>query len=339
MNKQPIFLEFPRIWQAAPVVNPEAATVNQAVLDWLLASRLLTKNDALYQTAENIAPGYFVGYPFPTVEQDRLYDIARLWTIELLWDDIDVEASLEEQARATQEVLALFMLDTDTGEVPAVSIPKPTDLVKEVLETMRAKHGNSFIKHHAEGMHLWYRAARKEQAMANSFRAGNLDFSFDDFFKNRCMTVGAIAGMSIDYVYNYDIPAVFHQEAAIQEMKQYAAAICAIGNDVCSMSKDLEKNWPSSITLRMKLENLSLMEAIEATRSAHLDYARRFDALAEKFLSRAFSKSYPFAADYIMQMRVYTSGVTLWETKAPRYAEGFYNHEGQKLIPEVCFVN
>lgn len=337
-------LTFPAHWTYHPHLHPAAAAITEAVINWLIAGGVISKHDSLYQVAREIRPGEFVGYSFPYAPYDRALDIAKLWTTELLWDEIDVETSGETQSISKQAIFDLFRLKTDV-DVDSLFPGAPDRLIRvlrlmrEILVTMHAKHGDDFIRHNAEEMYIWYQAAKLEQVMAENFRQGRFTFTAEEFFNNRCITVGSTLGMSIEYAYNYHLPPSFHKEAQIVELKDLAAALVALGNDMCSLGKDQTGNWPSNISVRMAFDGQTLEQSIERIVSEYGDFCRAFDEQAARVLQdTAFMEKYPLAEQFIQHMRLYTSGLPLWETAAERYTKIRLELDGYTYVPTVEFA-
>ena len=338
-------LTFPSHWTYHPHLHPAAADITEAVIDWLVAGGVISKHDSLYQVAREIRPGEFVGYSFPYAPYDRALDIAKLWTTELLWDEIDVETSGETQSISKQAIFDLFRLKTDFDfDSRFLGAPdrliRVLRLMREILVAMHAKHGDDFIRHNAEEMYIWYEAAKREQAMAENFQLGRFTFTAEEFFNNRCITVGSTLGMSIEYAYNYHMPPTFHHEAHIVELKDLAAALVALGNDMCSLGKDQTGNWPSNISVRMAFSGQTLEQTIARIVSEYGDYCRAFDEHAARVLrDPAFMEKYPLAARFIQHMRLYTSGLPLWETAAERYTKIRLELDGAVYVPTVEFAD
>jgi hypothetical protein len=211
--------------------------------------------------------------------------------------------------------------------------------MREILVTMHAKQGDNFIRHNAEEMYIWYQAAKLEQVMAEHFQQGRFTFTAEEFFTNRCITVGSTLGMSIEYAYNYHMPPSFHKEAQIVELKDLAAALVALGNDMCSLGKDQTGNWPSNISVRMAFDGQTLEQSIERIVSEYGDVCRAFDEQAARVLQDpAFMEKYPLAERFIQHMRLYTSGLPLWETAAERYTKIRLELDGYTYVPTVEFA-
>jgi hypothetical protein len=337
-------LTFPSHWTSHTHLHPDAADISAAVIDWLVAGGVISENDSLYQVAREIRPGEFVGYSFPDASYDRAVDIGKLWTTELLWDEIDVETGGETQSISKQAIFDLFRLKKDfdfDSLFPGAPdrLIRLLRLMREILVTMHAKHGDDFIRHNAEEMYIWYKAAKREQVMAEEFQQGRAIFTAEEFFTNRCITVGSTLGMNIEYAYNYHMPPCFHKEAHIVELKDLAAALVALGNDVCSLGKDQRGNWPSSISVRMAFDGQTLDRALERIVSEYGDYCRAFDEKAARILQdSAFVEKYPLAKRFIEHMRLYTSGLPLWETAAERYTNIRLELDGSMYVPTVKFA-
>jgi len=302
------YLHYPKNWRAEPICNVYANHANAIVIQWLVDGGIIDKDvkSVSNLSGRNIVPGEFAGYPFPTAGCDRLTDVAKLWTIQLLWDDTEVESVKHDESLVKDFYSLKIEKDLENKFLP---------LIKQVLHSMKKHQGDDFVDRHAQEMFLWYTHARKESKMAEAYRQDKIDYDFKSFFENRKRTVGAHAGVvQVEFCEGYLLSKAFHENAIIKHLKELVAEMCAVTNDLASLANDLESKWPSIITILMKVEHYSITKAIQKAIEIHDSAVKNFDDLAPQAENLD-----PLAHIYVQQLRQYVSGLSLWHNKAPRY--------------------
>ncbi|MFJ9692254.1 pentalenene synthase [Kitasatospora sp. NPDC101183] len=305
-------------------VSPHLAAAREHNVDWMIAGGLLAP-EALpqylgWQLAEVAA------YFYPEASEEGLFLAADLMGWYFTPFDDQFDGALGARPQAVAEILSRFVAELHTGsglDHPAISAF--ADIWQRYCRGMSPNWTARTAANWCQYLAVYL---TESQIRTGQVAPGGVEAHL---WRRRRSTSAYVVNDLCERVSGFEVPALAWYSQALNDLRDTAADIVSISNDVASVEKEAGGQTGHSNLLLLLEHDLgmtrqeSLAEAVERTQGL----VRRFTALEEEALS--VGRCLPEGGEesvrrYVLMLRDSMVGNDHWERTSSRYAAAPAQH-------------
>jgi hypothetical protein len=321
-------LIYPALWK--PNLNPFARESSKMASDWFCDLGIV--NDTLTsKLLQEERADLYAGYPYPTASLQKLTTVCQFLSLWILFDDLVVENSTDYWNKSTfQDYVRLV----HEGTRPTLTDP----FMKawgDLFSRFRNEMSTEWTARVAGSFITWLKGALHERELFSSLRKQNHCPSWQEYLRVRSVSVGVLPTFQfIEYVEGFELPESCLKSDLLQSLHDIGTRIIFLANDIMSLEKDLDADWPNAVTSIQKDLSLSLRDAVSKTVTIHNEYVSEFLDLESKLFSPHRILD-PRLQKYVEKMHFVIRGFAEFEGAAERYQRTSYVQKKLNL-PKIC---
>ncbi len=307
-------LLYPPSW--GPKLSPYAGAMSAVIADWLISLNII-QDGPTRQLYEEERADLYGGYPYSSASFDRLIVASKFLVLWIPFDDIVTEGDRDYWRRSGLSI-------HNYGEAL-----RGGELAPNADRFLRAwwEIGQSFVPtmsqrwrdRLAHGFQKWLEYTVREHEIYEPLRHQDKLPDLSTYIHVRTVTVGADATFDlIEYVEGFELPEKAKTCGEVNALHALAIKIIFLVNDIFSLEKDLEANWPNIVTVIRQQFKLGLFEALEAAVDLHNESVSAFLDL-ERSLPSFGPGIDSFLQSYVSKLHFVIRGLTEFQLHAERY--------------------
>lgn len=307
-------LLFPRSWE--PELASYVGPMNEAVTQWFV-DRGLVDEPGLRCIVEEEQNDLYGGYPFSWASFDRCLIVTKILALWLLFDDIVTEKGVNYW-NGDKLSLGVYERALRNGEFsPGVD---PFFLVLcDLLNTMILNMSQAY-KDRFTGLFMeWLRfAAQERETYASYLKKGSCP-DLDTYVDIRAAAIGMRPTFPlIEFAQGFEVPPEALLCKEMIALHEIGNRLVVLANDLAGLEKDIEIDWPNTITIIQLQCELSLDEAVDYTVQLHNEHVFTFVDI-ERSLPRFDAHTDALVKHYLSRVHYVIRGFAEWEVRAERY--------------------